>query len=144
MKPLISTDQIILNSDKSHVLYNNRRILCKSNFWLFSCVQQIQLTPLSFSIDQGRCARGRSWKPLLTSLNLSQESWEFNCVPEDWRTDNLCCDIRSARSANRKPYRTIISLIRETVGARSHGLTHAQTLQMRLVRSAVKCCLLSM
>lgn len=58
-------------------------------------------------------------------------------------SDNLCCDIRSARSANRKPYRTIISLIRETVGARSHGLTHAQTLQMRLVRNAVKCCLFS-
>lgn len=105
MKSLSSTDQIILDSDKNHVLRNNCRIWCKSNLWLFSCVLQTQLTPLFFfnRRSRGEVREGARKKSLLSSLNLSQESWEFNCVPEHWETDNLCCNTRGQVS-QRKPH----------------------------------------
>jgi len=71
MKSLSSTDQIILDSDKNHVLRNNGRILCKSNLWLFSCVWQTQLTPLLCSMGArgARCARANHCCPAETFPN---------------------------------------------------------------------------
>jgi len=71
MKSLSSTDQIILDSDKNHVLRNNGRILCESNLWLFSCVWQTQLTPLLCSMGArgARCARANHCCPAETFPN---------------------------------------------------------------------------